>query len=61
MSKPKSQTPQSPTFPIEPTAKATPPDIEGMLNKMTIQSIRKERCELPEPTGKGRGQASQRG
>ncbi|MEG4408917.1 hypothetical protein [Microcoleus sp. MON2_D5] len=27
--------------PIEPTAKATPPDIEGMLNKMTIQSIRK--------------------
>jgi hypothetical protein len=27
--------------PIEPAAKATPPDIEGMLNKMTIQSIRK--------------------
>jgi hypothetical protein len=27
--------------PIEPPAKATPPDIEGMLNKMTIQSIRK--------------------
>ncbi|WP_445175328.1 hypothetical protein [Microcoleus sp.] len=27
--------------PIEPVAKATPPDIEGMLNKMTIQSIRK--------------------
>ena len=27
--------------PIEPTAKATPPDIEEMLNKMTIQSIRK--------------------
>jgi hypothetical protein len=26
---------------IEPAAKATPPDIEGMLNKMTIQSIRK--------------------
>ena len=47
--------------PIEPATKATPPDIEGMLNKMTIQSIRKERCELPEPTGKGRGQASQRG
>jgi hypothetical protein len=41
MSKPKSQTPQSPTFPIEPAVKATPPDIEGMLNKMTIQNIRK--------------------
>ena len=27
--------------PIEPATKATPPDIEGMLNKMTIQSIRK--------------------
>ena len=27
--------------PIELAAKATPPDIEGMLNKMTIQSIRK--------------------
>jgi len=27
--------------PIKPVAKATPPDIEGMLNKMTIQSIRK--------------------
>jgi hypothetical protein len=31
--------------PIESAVKATPPDIEGMLNKMTIQSIRKERCE----------------
>lgn len=27
--------------PIEPAAKATPPDIEGLLHKMTIQSIRK--------------------
>jgi hypothetical protein len=26
---------------IKPTTKATPPDVEGMLNKMTIQSIRK--------------------
>lgn len=27
--------------PTEPMAKAIPPDIEGMLNKMTIQDIRK--------------------
>ncbi|MEG4589111.1 hypothetical protein QUA54_28425 [Microcoleus sp. MOSTC5] len=27
--------------PIEPAAKATTPDIEGLLNKMSIQSIRK--------------------
>ena len=27
--------------PIEPAVKATTPDIEGLLNKMTIQNIRK--------------------